>query len=81
MESYPEKTESFTFELEITEPLVVEASIVSFAPVLITDVTESFSLEAGEPWELILDATDPDNDLATIDVTFSGTSADWIKFD
>ena len=78
MENYPEKTESFTFELEILEPVVIEAAIVSFAPVLITDVSESFSLEAGEPWSLFLDATDPDNDLATIDVTFSGTSADWI---
>lgn len=81
MENYPEKTESFTFELEILEPVVIEAAIVSFAPVLITDVSESFSLEAGEPWSLFLDATDPDNDLATIDVTFSGTSADWIQFD
>ena len=41
----------------------------------------AFEVEAGAYWELVIDATDPDDDLATIDVTFSGTSADWIQFD
>ena len=81
LSSYPEKTASFEFGLEIDEELVIEATVVSFAPVLNNDVSEAVQLNAGESWSITLDATDADNDLATIDVTYSGTTADWLIFD
>lgn len=54
---------------------------VSFAPSLDTDVSEAFILEPGEDWSLTLSASDADDDLATIDVDFSGSSSDWLIFD
>lgn len=54
---------------------------VSFAPTLLNDLDEAISLMPGQEWELVLEPFDVDDDLATIDVEFSGESALWIEFD
>lgn len=44
-------------------------------------MSEAVLLDPGVAWSLTLDATDPDDDLATVDVEFTGSSSDWIEFE
>lgn len=81
MESYPEFNTEFSLHIELKLAGESLSELILFPPILDTDVSEGFNLEPGLPWDLTIAATDPDDDLATIDVEFSGTAADWLIFD
>ena len=81
MERYPEKSVSFEVPIFLEEPNANVPTAVTFAPILETDVGEPFVLEPGEEWSLALVATDVDEDLAEINVDFSGNSGDFLAFD
>lgn len=44
-------------------------------------MSKTFYVEPGEDWSLQLSAFDPDNDLQSIEIDFSGNTNDWLEFD
>ena len=81
MERYPTKSVSFEVPIFIEEPLANVPTTVTYAPVLETDISESFPLEPGNFWSLEISATDVDDDLSNISVDFSSNSGDWLSYD
>ena len=81
MERYPTKTISFEVPIYIEEPLANLPTTVTYAPILETDISESFRLEPGNFWSLEISATDVDDDLSNISLDFSSNSGDWLAYD
>ena len=81
MDTYPQLTVSFDLLVIIAAVQEDLPASVSFPPFLNTDVSAPVLLDPGVAWSLTLDATDPDDDLATVDVEFTGSSSDWIEFE
>ena len=81
MDTYPQLTTSFDIQVRVAAVVEELPASVSFPPLLNTDVSEAILLDPGVAWSLTLDATDPDDDLATVDVEFTGSSSDWIEFE
>ena len=81
MDTYPQLTASFDLLVIIAAVQEDLPASVSFPPFLNTDVSAPVLLDPGVAWSLTLDATDPDDDLATVDVEFTGSSSDWIEFE
>lgn len=78
LQEYPEKYDSLTFQVELKE--LDEPSQVSFAPILLTDVSEATQLEPGQVWSLTLEASDVNDDFYEIYVAANGQPADFIEF-
>lgn len=81
MKDNPTLIVTFTFDIKLKLATEAAPTAVSFAPILLTDVSETIFLTPGEKWELTLDAEDADDDLAEVLLTFSGSAKDWLDWD
>lgn len=52
MQDYPEKTATFTFDVQVKDAVVVLPQSVAFPPILTTDVSGTIQLEPGASWSL-----------------------------